>query len=92
MSASNGSPEERISALEGENARLRDLLTEMTKERDAFKRMYQAEWLKNDVPPTAEELAAAVPHGPWYQEMLDRLGRNDPNAFDSIPEVLRKRP
>jgi hypothetical protein len=61
-------------------------------ERDAFKRMYNDESLKNFIPPTPEELASAVPHGPWYQDMLDRLGRNDPNAFDSIPEVLRKRP
>ncbi len=91
MSASNGSPEDRISDLEGQNARLRDLLTEMTKERDAFKRMYEDEWLKNDVPPTPEELVAAVPHGPWYREFADRIGQGDPNAMDALPPGLRKR-
>ena len=85
MSASNGSPEERISASEGENPRLRDLLAEMTKERDAFKRMFYDEADKNMPPITQEDIERAVPHGPWYREMIERIRRGDPHASESIP-------
>jgi hypothetical protein len=54
--------------------------------------MFYDEADKNLPPITQAEIDNAVPHGPWYREMVDRLGRGDPNAFDSIPEVLRKRP
>jgi hypothetical protein len=81
MSETNGTPADRIAELEAENARLKASL--------AYKQKFIDEMLRCEEPPTAEELAASVPHGPWYAEMIDRLRRGDPHASDSIPAVLR---
>lgn len=71
--------------LAAENARLRQQLAEVTEERDILHRAVLKQLARNVPPLTEEDMASAIPSGPWLEEFLDRIAAGDPNAMDSFP-------
>lgn len=78
--------QEKLAAAEAEAERLRQQVDALTIERDELKKLYLGELARQATEPSQSELAAAIPHGPWFDEFLARLQRGDPNAMDSWPK------
>ena len=71
--------------LTAENERLRQQVAALTVERDAINRAFLGQLAKTDPGFTEEDMASAIPSGPWLEEFLNRMVEGDPNAMDSIP-------
>ncbi len=64
---------EQLAALLRENESLRRQLDEAHRERDAFKSFFLDEFGRSPSPLTAEDLAGAVPAGPFFDKLIKRL-------------------
>jgi hypothetical protein len=71
--------------LTAENARLRQQLAEVTEERDILHRAVLKQLARNVPPLTEEDMASAIPSGPWLEEFVKRIQAGDPNAMDVVP-------
>lgn len=76
-------------AAAAELARLREQLDTVTEERNFFRQAYLGELAKSDPGFTEEDMASAIPSGPWLEEFLNRMVAGDPNAADSIPSAKK---
>lgn len=56
-----------------ENARLERQVEDARHERDQFKMLYLHEIARHAVEPTPEEIAAAVPAEPFFEDLIRRL-------------------
>lgn len=71
--------------LAAENARLREQVAALTEERDAIHRAFLGQLAKSDPGFTEEDMASAIPTGPWFEEFLRRIEAGDSNALDVVP-------
>ena len=65
------STDDLMPAPEGDS--LRQENSALRAERDEYRKALYAVLWRGVTPPTADELAAAEPLGPWFDELIDRL-------------------